>query len=129
MAIEAREALSEELSAIKSVCSRFGVRAHVFLDEYSFEKGKESQMMAEVVSCINGCDFLIAEVSKKAIGVGCEVGIAAALGKPVIYCRQAGSPASLTVGGLASFTLTYSEANELARKLSFVLENRFFESD
>ena len=67
-------------------------------------------------------DFLIAEVSEQAIGVGIEVGYAAAKGKPVIYVRRADAEFSTAVGGIATHSISYSTETELRTKLSHTIE-------
>jgi nucleoside 2-deoxyribosyltransferase len=78
-------------------------------------------MMQLALSEIAKSDLLIAEVSEKAIGVGIEVGFAAALGKPVIYLRKTDVEYSTTVGGLATETVVYDNLQDLDQKLAQAL--------
>ncbi len=79
-------------------------------------------MMQAACEAIRQVDLLVAEVSEKAIGVGIEVGYAAALGIPVIYLRKADSDYSTTVGGLAAYSLIYDRAEGISALLIPVLQ-------
>ncbi|MDQ7033270.1 MAG: hypothetical protein Q9P01_00080 [Anaerolineae bacterium] len=65
---------------------------------------------------------MIAEVSEQAIGVGIEIGYAAAKNKPIVYVRRADAPFSTTVGGIASHSVVYATETELHTKLSHTIE-------
>lgn len=80
-------------------------------------------MMQQAFRDIEQSDLLIAEVSKKAIGVGVEVGYAAAIGKPIVYLKRTAAPYSTTVGGSADYFAEYAELNELEEKLDEILKH------
>ncbi|MCQ3931903.1 MAG: hypothetical protein DPW16_15740 [Chloroflexi bacterium] len=88
-----------------------------FVCQYSFEPGQAREMMAATLQSIQQADVLIAEVSEKVIGVGIEIGYAAALGKPIIYLRKSDAPFSTTVGGLATMAIVYDNPQDLEDKL------------
>lgn len=88
-----------------------------FVRWYSFAEGQAREMMAATLESIHQADVLIAEVSEKVIGVGIEIGYAAALGKPIIYLRKSDAPFSTTVGGLATIAIVYDNPQDLEDKL------------
>lgn len=69
------------------------------------------------MSDIKSCDILIAEVTKKGIGIGIEVGYAKAMGKPVFYLRDAEAEHSTTVSGISDYRVIYVDENDLVAKL------------
>lgn len=79
-------------------------------------------MMKIAFSEIEKSDFLIVELTKKAIGVGVEVGYAKAKNKPIIYIKKTGSKHSTTVGGSSDFVIGYSDNYDLATKLEMVID-------
>ncbi|MBZ0320496.1 MAG: nucleoside 2-deoxyribosyltransferase [Anaerolineae bacterium] len=88
-----------------------------FVRRYSFAEGQAREMMAATLQSIQQADVLIAEVSEKVIGVGIEIGYAAALGKPIVYARKLDAPFSTTVGGLATIAIVYDNPQDLEDKL------------
>ncbi len=88
-----------------------------FVRRYSFGEGQAREMMVATLQAIHQADVLIAEVSEKVIGVGIEIGYAAALGKPIIYLRKSDAPFSTTVGGLATIAIVYDNSQALQDKL------------
>jgi 2'-deoxynucleoside 5'-phosphate N-hydrolase len=61
------------------------------------------------------CDLLVAEVSRPSLGVGYELGWAAALGKPVLclHRTRSGRPLSAMIGGSPAIrTAAYSSTDE-----------------
>lgn len=115
--------MAAELDAIRAALAAVGIRAHVFVDAYTFTPDQQREMMAATAADLRAADLLIAEVTHKAIGVGIEVGYAAALGKPVIYLRRAESEPSTTVGGLAACALVYRSPDDLREQLAAALNN------
>lgn len=112
-----REDLRAALDAIAESVAAQGWRAHIFVQEYAFAPDQQRDMMAATLRDLRAADILIAEVSHKAIGVGIEVGYAAALGIPIIYVRHASAESSTTVGGLAIATITYQTPRDLRETL------------
>lgn len=113
-----KDEFAAELDAIRAALDAAGWRAHVFVNAYTFTPDQQREMMAATVADLRAADLLIAEVTYKAIGVGIEVGYAAALGKPILYLRRAGSEPSTTVGGLATHTLVYCSPDDLRAQLA-----------
>lgn len=116
-----RKQLHEETEMIRKVLATFQTTLFVFVDEYHFSAQEEKQMMHQAFHEINTADLLIAEVSEKAIGVGIEIGYAAAMKKPVIYLRKADAEHSTTAAGSAGHIIIYSDLSDLAEKLTKAL--------
>lgn len=118
-----RHTHADALAAISDACVASGLRANIFVNAYSFAPEQTRAMMQQTVADIRAARVLIAEVTYKAIGVGIEVGYAAALGIPVIYVRHADAEPSTTVGGIADYAVVYDSSESLRRQLSIVLRD------
>lgn len=116
-----RAILSAELDAIVFAVEAHGLAAHVFIRAYDFSPHQAQAMMAATLRDVRAADLLIAEVSHKAIGVGIEIGLAAAWGKPIVYVRHASAEPSTTVSGLAAATVVYRDAADLRARLAATL--------
>ena len=116
-----RKNLQAEIDAIQKTVTGFGVPLFIFVDTYFFSKEEEKQMMQTAFHAIDACDFLIAEVSEKAIGVGVEIGYAVAKNKPVIYLRNKASEHSVTAAGSSDHVIIYQDPEALGEKLAGVL--------
>lgn len=121
VSLQNRPHLTQVFEAITATLHQFDVMPIDFVTTYQFHTGQEREMMTLACSLIRNADVLIAEVSQKAIGVGIEVGYAAALGLPIIYLRQANAELSTTVGGIATYSLVYQATEDLANQLRLVL--------
>lgn len=115
-----RQHLATEVEMLKTILKSKHIDLMVFVDEYSFAPNEERAMMRTAFAAIEQADFLIAEGSKKAVGVGIEVGYAYAIGKPILYLRKEDSPYSTTIAGCANFSTTH-EANNLEQVLAKLL--------
>lgn len=116
-----REALGPALDAIAAACAQRGLRALIFVRAYAFAPEQQRAMLQTMQADLRTARLLIAEVTYKAIGVGIEVGYAAALGLPILAVRAAGAEPSTTVGGLATHTIVYADAPDLHARLVAVL--------
>ncbi|KAB2866761.1 MAG: hypothetical protein F9K46_01665 [Anaerolineae bacterium] len=114
---EYREQYDAAIAHVVVVLRRMNMEGIDFVRRYSFGEGQAREMMAATLQSIRQADVLIAEVSEKVIGVGIEIGYAAALGKPIMYLRKADAPFSTTVGGLATIAIVYDNPQDLADKL------------
>lgn len=113
-----RQKLAAEITAIREVLSAHQMELFVFVDQYHFTPQQEKEMMQQAFRDISSSDLLVAEVSEKAIGVGIEIGYAAALGKPVIYLRQAHAEHSTTAAGTAGYSVVYAGPEEITPLLA-----------
>ena len=121
--IHSRHLLNAEVEILRKTLAHFQVELFVFVDKYHFLPDQEKQMMQQAFADIESSHFLIAEVSQKAIGVGIEIGYAAASHKPVIFIRNASSEHSTTASGTATHTLIYQSLTDLENRLSALLSN------
>lgn len=117
-----RRYLNAEIEQIIDVLKQFNIEMIDFTMQFRFEAGQDREMMRLACAKIAESDILIAEVSEKAIGVGIEVGYAAALGKTIIYLRRANAEYSTTVGGLATEIIVYQNVIDLGRQLTEYLD-------
>lgn len=106
---------------LKGVLSAYDIASKIFVEDYTFDASKEDIMMRVSCDDISKCDFLIAELSHKAIGVGVEVGFAAGLGKPIIYMRQLNAEHSTTVAGISTYKIIYESLEDLEYKLRAII--------
>ncbi|MEL6406707.1 MAG: nucleoside 2-deoxyribosyltransferase [Chloroflexota bacterium] len=116
-----RKTVPDVIEAIAEVTNTNDIELIVFVDEYVFQEDEERKMMLASLNDIDRSDFLLAEVSHKAVGVGVEVGYAIGVGKPVIYIRQEKAEHSTTIAGISTYIVTYSSIGELEEKLSKVI--------
>jgi nucleoside 2-deoxyribosyltransferase len=113
-----QDELTGELAAISETLDAAGFRVCVFVQVYSFTPDQQQAMMTATQAELRRADLLVAEVSHKVIGVGIEIGYAAALGKPIIYLRHSSAEPSTTVGGLAAASIVYENVDDLRGKLA-----------
>lgn len=118
-----RRSIENEISVINDILNSFQIEAFIFVDQYSFQQDEEKKMMHQTLSDIDECDFLIAEVSDKAIGVGVEVGYAKAKNKPIIYLRHSTAEHSTTISGVSDYSIFYNDINDLKGRLSTILKS------
>ena len=122
LAIRNREKLNPVVEAIKQVLNFYDIEPIIFADRYAFSSSDHVKMMELALLTLEQADFLIAEVSEQAIGVGIEVGYAAAKSKPIVYIRHNSTEFSTTVGGVATHSLIYETVTELRTKLSHTID-------
>ena len=118
-----RNALREELDAIKVALTSHQIEPFLFVDQYQFDPLDEMAMMKQALADIDSCGMLIAETSDKAIGIGIEAGYAKARNKPVIYLRNKSASHSTTLSGISDYRVYYENAADLQLQLESVLKN------
>lgn len=111
----------KEIEAIRRCLKQHQCELQVFVDTYDFALGQEHEMMRIAFEDIRKCDLLIVEVSKKAIGVGVEVGYTKAINKPIIYLRRSTAVYSTTVGGTSDYAIEYEDELQLEQELDRVM--------
>lgn len=116
-----RTEMKDTITAIKETLTEAGISPFIFVDKYSFDPAQEKQMMEQAMKDISSSDIFIAETSHKAIGIGVEAGYAKAMGKPVIYIRQAEAAHSTTVCGISDFQVIHHDAADLKTQLAEVV--------
>lgn len=116
-----RKLLDAAITAMVDTLKGFKIHSFIFMDKYKFDSSQERQMMLQAMEDIDNSDFLIAETSDKAIGIGVEAGYAKAKNKPVIYVRQANAEHSTTVSGISDYQLIYENERDLKTQLAEII--------
>ncbi len=111
----------KEIKILIKCLQKYGIDLLVFVDKYDFKIEQEKEMMEVAFKEIDFCDLVIVELSKKAIGVGVEVGYAKAKNKPIIYIKKKDTAYSTTVGGSSDYKIEYSNLEELRLEMDEVL--------
>jgi nucleoside 2-deoxyribosyltransferase len=83
------------------------------------ESGSKDEITREM---INGCDVLVADVSRPSLGTGIEIGWADAASVPVIAIFEEGSKVSFSIDNAVTDRFEYSDAQDLINKLETTLE-------
>lgn len=112
-----RHILDAEIAYLVEKGKEIGVEVFVFVDHYNFKKDQEQEMMNTAFKELDKSDYLLAELSKKSIGVGIEIGYAFARKKPIIYFRKKGSEYSTTAAGSANCVIEYIDKIEMTNKV------------
>ncbi|MCF6296180.1 MAG: hypothetical protein L3J25_10910 [Flavobacteriaceae bacterium] len=100
----------------------------VFVDTYNFKPNQEKEMMKIAFKEIDNSSFLIVELTKKAIGVGVEVGYAFAKQKPIIYIKRKNAKHSTTVSGCSTFNIEYENEFHLSDEIEKIFNTDSFVS-
>jgi 2'-deoxynucleoside 5'-phosphate N-hydrolase len=117
-----RKLLDKEIKTMVNLLADFKIETLLFAEAYKFGATEEHQMMQQAFASIDSSDFLIAETSDKAIGIGVEAGYAKAKGKPVIYVRQKQASHSTTVAGASDFRIIYTDTDDLKNRLTVIIK-------
>ena len=112
-----------EIDQLKECLSKHEVDLLVFVDRYNFKAGEQKELMTTTFKEIDRSEFLIVEVSKKAIGVGIEVGYAFAKRKPIIYIKRKDAKHSTTVEGCSDFIIEYENEFHLSEEIDKLFIN------
>jgi hypothetical protein len=67
-----RPTFDKEILQLKKCLAQHSIELLVFVDTYNFKPDQEKEMMRVAFEEIDRSDFLIVELTKKAIGVGIE---------------------------------------------------------
>lgn len=113
-----RKNLQQAVDAITETLSLFTITPFIFVDAFQFPAAQEKEMMQQAMAAIDSCDFLIAETTNKAIGIGIEAGYAVAKNKPVIYIRHKDAAHSTTLSGISSYSIHYVDGTDLKLQLA-----------
>ncbi len=116
-----RKKFDKEIDYLIKKLSERNIELFVFVDQYHFKMNEEKEMMKVAFEEIDNSDFLIAELTKKSIGVGIEIGYAYARKKPIFYLRRKGAEYSTTTSGCSKFIIEYENKIDLVEKIENVL--------
>lgn len=111
-----------EIEVIRTCLKNHNIDLMVFVDKYNFNIQEEKEMMKIAFEEIDRCDLLVIELTKKAIGVGVEVGYARAKNKPIVYLKRINANHSTTVGGSANFIAEYKDPIHLEQQLNKIIK-------
>ena len=111
----------KEINQLKKCLAKYSIELLVFVDKYEFTPNQEKEMMSIAFEEIDNSSFLIVELSKKAIGVGIEVGYAFAKQKPIIYIKQKNANHSTTVGGCTDYIIEYENEFHLSEEIEKII--------
>ncbi len=115
----------KEIYQLKKCLSKHSLELLVFVDEYNFNLDQEKEMMKIAFEEIDKSSFLIVELTKKAIGVGIEVGYAFAKRKPIIYIKRKNANHSTTVGGCSNYIIEYENEFHLIEEIEKIIKTNF----
>jgi nucleoside 2-deoxyribosyltransferase len=116
-----RPLFDKEILLLKKCLSKYLIDLLVFVDKYDFKLDQEKEMMTIAFKEIDNSSFLIVELTKKAIGVGVEVGYAFAKQKPIIYIKRKNAAHSTTVSGCSDFTIEYENEFHLSEEIDKII--------
>ncbi len=117
ISLSSRKDFDEEIRVVNKCLKSFDVALNVFVDNHNFASHEDRKMKETALKEIDHCDFLIVELTKKAIGVGVEVGYAKAMNKPIVYLKKKDAKYSTTVGGISDFFIEYEDLFELEMQI------------
>ena len=121
MSFSRKHQITDVVDKLKDTLATYNIASKVFVDDYTFDISDEATMMKVSCEDISQCDFLIAELSHKAIGVGVEVGYAIGIGKPVIYMRHINAEHSTTVSGISTYKIIYTSLDDMEQQLKAII--------
>ena len=113
---------NKEIIQLKKCLAKNAIELLVFVDKYEFKPNEEKEMMKIAFEEIDKSSFLIVELSKKAIGVGVEVGYAFAKRKPIIYIKRKNVNHSTTIGGCSNYIVEYENEFHLSKEIDKVIK-------
>ena len=116
-----RKHFNKEIQTLTELLAKNNIKLLVFVDKYNFKENNEKEMMKTAFQEIDKSDFLIAELTTKAIGVGIEIGYAYAKEKPIFYIRKKGSEYSTTASGCSSYVIEYDSELDLRELMERLL--------
>lgn len=117
-----RANFDNEINELKKYLSKKSIELLVFVDKYEFNLDQEKEMMRIAFEEIDKSSFLIVELTKKAIGVGVEVGYAFAKGKPIIYIKRKNANYSTTVAGCSDLIIEYENEFHLSEEIDKIIK-------
>lgn len=85
------------------------------LEHWGKTQFSAEDLMQRSFAAIEGCDFVLVELSEKGVGLGIEAGYAYAIGKPIVTLAQTDCDISTTLSGISSYTDRYDSATLEAR--------------
>jgi len=120
----------KEINQLKKCLVKHSIELLVFVDKYNFKLGQEKEMMTIAFEEIDSSNFIIVELTKKAIGVGVEIGYAFAKQIPIIYIKRKDANHSTTVEGCSDYSIEYENEFHLSEEIEkLIIEDSSFHSE
>lgn len=82
-------------------------------------------LMEKTFQSITQCHYLLADVTEKGMGIGIEIGYAAASQIPVIGMVRSGYEVSTTVMGVARKIITYMDEIDAVNQVTEIIRNDY----
>ena len=111
----------KEIHQLKKCLVKHSIELLVFVDKYNFKAGEEKEMMTIAFEEIDSSNFPIVELTKKAVGVGVEVGYAFAKQIPIIYIKRKDANHSTTVEGCSDYSIEYENEFYLSEEIEKII--------
>ena len=108
------QAVVEALSAALADCGVATSCVARDLERWGAVRFEARDLMRRTFDLIEGCDFVVTELSEKGVGLGIEAGYAYARKVPVVTVAKRGSDISETLKGISSHVLLYEEVSDLS---------------
>jgi len=122
-----RKQFDKEIESLQKLFYKKNIELLVFVDKYNFSPSQEKEMMKTAFAEIDECDFIIAELTTKSIGVGIEIRYAFAKNKPIFYLRKKDSEYSTTASGCSDYVIEYENESNLVEimeeNIEFILKD------
>ena len=117
-----RKLFNKEIATLTAYFLTKNIELLVFVDKYNFKTTEEQLMMQTAFKEIDSCDYLIAELTTKSIGVGIEIGYAFAKKIPIIYLRKNNAAYSTTASGSSTHIVVYKNEIDLYESMEKLLK-------
>jgi len=117
-----RKQFDKEIESLQKLFYKKNIELLVFVDKYNFSPSQEKEMMKIAFEEIDKCDFLIAELTTKSIGVGIEIGYAFAKNKPIFYLRKKDAEYSTTASGCSNYVIEYKNEFNLMELMEGIIK-------
>ena len=111
----------KEINQLKKCLVKHSIELLVFVDKYNFKLVQEKEMMTIAFEEIDSSNFIIVELTKKAIGVGVEIGYAFAKQIPIIYIKRKDANHSTTVEGCSDYSIEYENEFHLSEEIEKII--------
>ncbi len=119
----------EHLKTIETLVSELGFQVYTPVKELVDFGRKDTHLlkdhqkfMAVIKKEIEDADFILIDWQEKGVGIGVEAGAGWMLGKPIVVIHPTNVEVSMTIEGVASQIVAYSDYDELRQKLSALLK-------
>lgn len=112
------------IERIIKTCATCGLDMHCIVkdeEQWGILEIEPHIIMAKTFLAINRAELVLIEMTEKGVGLGIEIGYAAALEKPVIILARNGTVLSKTAIGVAQKVVFYEQPEEFAGEISMII--------